>query len=68
MKQNVPVIKLVAFVAFMLLSLISYAQPGGDPGGGDPDVPLTGIEYLLGGGLLIGARAMIARFKSKKQQ
>ena len=38
-------------------------QPGGFP---DPDnpVPITGIEYLIGGGLVYGIRSLI---KSRKK-
>lgn len=40
-----------------------HAQPG-DPGG-DPDVPITGIEWLLGAGALYGAKKL-AFGKNKK--
>jgi hypothetical protein len=47
--------------AFILLFLLSYqlvllAQPG-DPGG-DPDIPFTGIEYLLLAGGALGIRKL----------
>ncbi len=48
----------------MLLPLVGVCQPG-DPGG-DPDVPITGIEFLLGGGALLGIRKLIANRKSRK--
>jgi hypothetical protein len=54
------------FVAliFMVVSLGAIAQPG-DPGG-DPDaVPFTGLEYLIGGGVLIGIRSLL---RSKKEK
>lgn len=40
-----------------------FGQPGGFP---DPDnpVPITGIEYLIGGGLFYGIRSLI---KSRKK-
>jgi hypothetical protein len=47
---------------FLLCPLLVAAQPG-DPGG-DPDVPITGIEFLLGGGALLGIRQLWARAKS----
>ena len=48
----------------MVTSSMLFAQPG-DPGG-DPDVPITGIEILLGlGGALGVKRLMGVRGKSK---
>ncbi|WKZ61629.1 MAG: hypothetical protein QY309_09055 [Cyclobacteriaceae bacterium] len=47
---------------FLLLSVMVWAQPG-DPGG-DPDVPLTGIEWLL----LAGGALGIKRFLSRKKE
>lgn len=53
---------LILFLA--LLPLLGVCQPG-DPGG-DPDVPITGIEFLLGGGAILGIRKIIAQIKSRK--
>ena len=50
---------------FILLPMLGFSQPG-DPGG-DPDVPITGIEFLLGGGLILGIRKIIAQVKSRKE-
>ena len=50
---------------FVLLPLFGICQPG-DPGG-DPDVPITGIEFLLGGGLILGIRRIIAQIRSRKE-
>ena len=50
---------------FVLLPLFGICQPG-DPGG-DPDVPITGIEFLVGGGLILGLRRLIAQVKSRKE-
>lgn len=53
----------------ILLLLISggynaLAQPGSNPGGGvKPGVPITGIEWVLGAGALIGARKMYKKHK-----
>lgn len=47
---------------FLLLSVVVWAQPG-DPGG-DPDVPLTGIEWLL----LAGGALGVKRFFSRKKK
>ena len=50
---------------FVLLPLFGISQPG-DPGG-DPDVPITGIEFLLGGGLILGLRKIMVKIKSRKE-
>ncbi len=50
-------------VVLLMQAAIVYAQPG-DPG--DPDaVPITGLEYLLGGGILYGIRSLL---KARKKQ
>lgn len=41
------------------------AQPG-DPGG-DPDVPISGIEVLIGAGALLGAKKIYTRRKSSQK-
>ena len=51
---------------FILLPLLGVCQPG-DPGG-NPDVPITGIEFLLGGGALLGIRKIMASRKSRKDK
>ena len=52
---------------FFVLALSTIAQPPGDPGGGtDPDVPITGIEVLLGVGGALGAKKLMKRRKSVK--
>lgn len=53
-------------LAILLFPLLVAAQPG-DPGG-DPDVPISGIEFLLGGGALLGVRQLLSRFKSSRKQ
>lgn len=48
----------------MICSFMSLAQPGGDPGGGgNPTVPISGIEILLGVGGLYGARKFLQKKK-----
>lgn len=44
---------------------VVLAQPGGGPGGGgDPGhgkpVPISGIEILIGGGILLGTKRLLA--------
>ena len=53
------ILTLVLVIGFQM----SFAQPG-DPGG-NPDVPLTGIEYLLGLGALFGFRKIMKSFSKK---
>ena len=62
--------KSTLLIKFFLLCLVifsmhcsSFAQPS-DPQNGTPDVPITGIEILIGAGALIGARK-IARLRRK---
>ncbi len=56
----------ILILVFVLLPLLGISQPG-DPGG-DPDVPITGIELLLGGGALLGVRKIIADIKSRREK
>jgi hypothetical protein len=53
----------VMVLTLVLVSTALFAQPG-DPGG-DPDVPITGLEYLIGGGALYGVRTLLKRMKQK---
>ena len=62
MSREKKVAILCFFLLFAGLSITGFAQPG-DPGG-DPDVPITGIEWLLVGGGIFGARKMYKRFKN----
>jgi len=49
---------IVIFSGFCAIHYLS-AQPGGNPGGGGkPGVPITGIEWILGAGALLGARKL----------
>jgi hypothetical protein len=58
------VYRIVVFIGFsLLMGLIANAQPG-DPGG-DPDVPITGIEILLAMGGFLGLRKLF--MNSKKE-
>ena len=51
---------------FIIFSVSSYAQPtgGGPGGGGNPDVPLGGIELLIAAGALLGAKKAFGRTKN----
>ena len=48
-------------ILLILISPVIFAQPG-DPGG-DPDVPLGGIELLIAAGALFGAKKWLDRSK-----
>jgi len=48
-------------IIFSLSSLVTFAQPG-DPGG-DPDVPIGGIELLIAAGALFGSKKWLDRSK-----
>ncbi|HPM32692.1 MAG TPA: hypothetical protein PLJ60_20330 [Chryseolinea sp.] len=57
-------IKLFLLCAFLLATqFVVLAQPTNPSA--PPDVPITGIEILIGAGALIGARK-IARLRNKK--
>lgn len=51
------------FIIIFFCSFTAYAQPGNP--GGDPDnpVPITGIEWLLGAGALLGIKRLVKRKK-----
>lgn len=54
----------ITIILFFASSALLNAQPG--DGGGDPDVPISGIEILIGLGGLYGLRkAYIARRKKE---
>jgi hypothetical protein len=50
--------KLLVGVAIIFGPLVVSGQPaGGGPAlGEEPDVPISGIEFILGGGMIYGAR------------
>lgn len=57
---------LITFI-FIILSSIAWAQPGDPCPGGppcDPDVPITGIEWLLAAGAALGMK----RFLNSKKR
>lgn len=49
---------IILFLVFTTSPL--WAQPPGDPGG-DPDVPITGIEWLLAAGAALGVKRFLNR-------
>lgn len=53
----------VIIILFLVPGLL-FAQPG-DPGG-DPDVPITGIEILIALGGTLGIKKLIGNKGSKK--
>jgi|LakMenEpi03Aug12_release.lakeMendotaPanAssembly.Ray.scaffolds.fasta_scaffold4274840_1 hypothetical protein len=58
-------IRLALFLLLILNSFSVFAQPGGDPGGGgNPSVPITGIEVLLGLGGALGLKKMMSKKKN----
>jgi len=52
----------VALFLFFLVTMHVSAQPG-DPGGNPDAVPISGIEYLLAAGALLGFRMLRANRK-----
>ena len=59
-------IYLLLFTVVLLTQTgVLFAQPG-DPGGNpDTPIPITGVEYLIGGGVLYGVRSLL---KARKKQ
>lgn len=53
--------RLALIVVFSLVSLLAYGQPSDPGGGGNPTVPITGIEILLAAGGALGLRKLIQR-------
>ncbi len=54
----------ILLILVLCLPLVVLAQPG-DPGG-DPDVPITGIEILLALGGFLGLRKFMNTKKENK--
>jgi hypothetical protein len=62
LKQRVTLI--TSFIILLLCTSVPlFAQPG-DPGG-DPDVPISGIEILIAVGGIIGVKKML---RNKKRE
>ena len=52
-------------IVFTLISIGVHAQPGGGGPGGDPDVPLGGIEILIAAGAILGTKKVLDQRKTK---
>lgn len=52
------------FIAFYFGICASGLCQVGDPGG-DPDVPIGGIEWLILGGFVIGARKLFSTMRKR---
>lgn len=52
----------VVVLLLVLYPVALLAQPGPPP---DPDVPITGIEFLVAGGALLGIRRLLGKKKNK---
>ncbi len=66
--MRVNIVKLISasISAFALFGISAvYAQPG-DPGGGDPDAPISGIAWLLAAGALLGIRTVYKKFGGRR--
>lgn len=49
---------LLCIVVLSLWQTAVFGQPGDPPNPDDP-VPITGLEYLIGGGILYGIRSLL---------
>ncbi len=58
----------IVVLIILATPLTSFCQPGGgNPGGGGAPVPITGLELLIGSGVLLGLkRAIESKRKSKE--
>lgn len=59
--------RMLSITLLLLMSVEMAAQPNipGDPGD-DPDVPITGIEILIGAGAIWGAKKYADSRKQRK--
>lgn len=57
--------RLVLVIVFSLISFMALAQPG-DPGG-NPTVPISGIEILIAAGAALGLRSFLSGKKNNKE-
>lgn len=52
-------------VILSLFALNGIAQPGDPQGGVKPEVPISGIEILVGMGILLGFRRLVSKNSRK---
>lgn len=57
----------LVFAFWLAASTVLLGQPGDPGGGGDPDnpVPISGLEFLIGGGLFLGIRSLLKDRKKR---
>jgi len=69
MKKVALVITIIGFILICFPSIYLAAQPGGGGPPGDPttdpDVPITGIELLIGAGAVYGTKKYLDKKKKK---
>lgn len=57
--------RLLFFIAYFFAASIVVAQPGDPGGGGNPTVPISGIELLIGAGAAYGISRKWLRKKQR---
>jgi hypothetical protein len=57
--------RLTIFITCFLATSIAVAQPGDPGGGGNPTVPVSGIELLIGAGAAYGISRKWLRKKQR---
>ncbi|MCB0490479.1 MAG: hypothetical protein KDC99_18525 [Cyclobacteriaceae bacterium] len=57
--------RIVLILMFLVISLGAMAQPNNPSGDPDNPVPITGIEWLIGAGAILGARRLMNRKKER---
>jgi hypothetical protein len=63
-RSIVVLVRAVLVLTFILAQTLLFGQPG-DPGGDPDQVPITGLEFLIGGGAALGIRTLLKRMKQK---
>lgn len=58
-------LRVLCVAVFTFAYVAVFAQPGNDPNDGNPPAPITGLEYLIGGGVLIASRYFYKKHKKK---
>lgn len=59
--------RLFLVITFSLISFVTLAQPGDPGGGGNPTVPISGIEILIAAGAALGLRSFFTGRKRNKE-